>query len=487
MKLSELLVHTQYCCHVADCDIADLVYDSRKAAANTVFFALCGAAADGHDYVQSAYDKGCRVFVTQHAVDLPEDATVLVFEDSRAALARLSCNFFGNPAKELSVVGITGTKGKTTVTNMLRSVFDGCGVKSGVIGTIGAFWGDCYEPTVNTTPESYETQRLLRTMADDGCKAVFIEVSSLGLKQHRSDCIDFHTAVFTNLSPDHIGGTEHESFEEYAFWKKQLFRQCRKAVLNADDAFCADFIKEITCPVTTFSAEKQADFTASNLHFIRDGKLGMEFTLTHANEEDVCRVGMPGVFSVYNALTAAAVADGLGIDKKTVHKALRNACVKGRMEPVAVPGNFDVLIDYAHNGLSFKSVIETVKAYNPTGLIALYGCVGGRAQVRRKEMASISGALCDLTIVSTDDPQYEDPAEIAKEVASYIEEIGGKYEIIVDRAQAIRFALENAKEGNIILLLGKGHEECMKIKGECVPFSERRTVEEYYKNLHETD
>lgn len=483
MKLSELLQNAVYTGSVADCDITDIVYDSRKALADTVFCALCGAAADGHNYVKNAYDKGCRVFAVEHEVELPDDAQQLIFADTRAALARLSCNFFGDPAKELAVVGITGTKGKTTVTNMLRSVFDGCGVKSGVIGTIGAFWGDRFEPTVNTTPESYETQRLLRTMADDGCKAVFIEVSSLGLKQHRSDCIDFDTAVFTNLSPDHIGGTEHESFEEYAYWKKQLFKQCKKAVLNADDAFCAEFRNEIQCPVVTFSAEGAADFAASDLRFIREGKLGMEFTLTHNGENDLCRVGMPGVFSVYNALTAAAVADGLGIDKQTVFTALKDARVKGRMEPVEIPADFDVLIDYAHNGLSFKSVIETVKAYNPSGLIALYGCVGGRAQVRRKEMASISGALCDLTIVSTDDPQFEDPAEIAKEVASYIEEIGGRYEIVIDRAEAIRYALQHAQNGNIILLLGKGHEEFMKVKGESIPFSERKVVEDYYKTL----
>ncbi len=480
MKLSELLKGIVYEGNATDCDILDIVYDSRKAAPDTVFTALCGAAADGHNYVQSAYDKGCRVFVTERAVALPADASVLLVSDTRAALAKLSCNFFGDPAKELAVVGITGTKGKTTVTNMLRSVFDGCGIKSGVIGTIGAFWGDRFEKTVNTTPESYETQRLLRAMADDGCKAAFIEVSSLGLKQHRSDCITFDTAVFTNLSPDHIGGTEHESFEEYAYWKKQLFKQCKKAILNADDAFCAEFQNEITCPVVTFSAEKEADFTADDLRFIREGKLGMEFNLTHAGQTDVCRVGMPGVFSVYNALTAAAVADGMGIDKETVFAALANAKVKGRMEPVSVPGDFDVLIDYAHNGLSFKSVLDTVRAYNPTRLIALYGCVGGRAQVRRKEMAMISGSLCDLTIISTDDPQFEDPTDIAKEVASHIDAIGGKYEIIVDREQAIYYALEHAQAGDIILLLGKGHEEYMKIRGEIVPFSERALIEAYY-------
>ena len=462
-------------------EITDIVYDSRKATAGTLFTALRGAYADGHDFIQKAYDNGCRVFATEQDVQLPTDAIVLQFPDTRAALAQLSCNFFNHPADEMAVVGITGTKGKTTVTNMLRSVFDGCAIKSGVIGTIGAFWGDRYEKTVNTTPESYEIQRLLRTMADDGCKAVFIEISSLGLKQHRSDGILFDTAVFTNLSPDHIGGTEHESFEEYAYWKKQLFKQCRRAVLNADDAFCAQFKEELTCPVTTFSMEhKNADFTADDLRFVRDEKLGMAFTLTHNGISDTCKVGMPGVFSVYNALTAAAVAHGLQIDKQTVFKALENACVKGRMEPVAVPGNYDVLIDYAHNGVSFKSVIETVKAYAPTRLIALYGCVGGRAQVRRKEMAMISGSLCDLSIITTDDPQYEDPAEIAKEVASYVAQIGGKYEIIVDRAEAIRFALDTARDGDIILLLGKGHEEYMKVCGETVPFSERAVIEEYF-------
>lgn len=481
MNLLTILKGIQYKGNASDCEIADLVYDSRKAAANTLFCALCGAYADGHDYAQKAYDSGCRVFALEHEVALPDDAQQLIFEDTRAALALLSCNFFNHPANDLAVVGITGTKGKTTVTNMLRSVFDGCGILSGVIGTIGAFWGANQEKTVNTTPESYEIQRLLRKMADDGCKAVFIEISSLGLKQHRSDGILFDTAVFTNLSPDHIGGTEHESFEEYAYWKKQLFKQCRRAVLNADDAFCAQFKNELTCPVVTFSMENnEADFSADDITFIRTNKLSMGFTLTHNGTKDSCTVGMPGIFSVYNALTAIAVAHGLGVDKQTVFTALKNAFVKGRMEPVAVNGDFDILIDYAHNGLSFKSVIETVKAYNPTRMIALYGCVGGRAQVRRKEMGMISGALCDLSVISTDDPQYEDPAEIAKEVATYVQEAGGEYIIIVDRAEAIRYCLGNAQSGDIILLLGKGHEEYMKVNGESVFFSERAVIEEYF-------
>ena len=481
MKLHSILNNIYTIDNIPDCEITDIVYDSRKAADGTLFCALCGAYADGHQYVQSAYDKGCRVFAVQHKVDLPEDATQLIFEDTRAALALLSCNFFAHPSKELAVIGITGTKGKTTVTNMLRSVFDGCSILSGVIGTIGAFWGDKEEKTVNTTPESYEIQRLLRKMADDGCKAVFIEISSLGLKQHRSDGIEFDTAVFTNLSPDHIGGTEHESFEEYAYWKKQLFKQCKRAVLNADDAFCNEFKNEITCPVVTFSMEhKDADFIASDLEFIRTDKLSMGFTLTHDGISDACTVGMPGIFSVYNALTAIAVANGMGIDKKTVFAALANAYVKGRMQPVAVDGDFDILIDYAHNGLSFKSVIETVKAYNPNRMIALYGCVGGRAQVRRQEMGLISGALCDLSVISTDDPQYEDPAVIAEEVASYVKQAGGEYIIIVDRAEAIRYCLDNAQSGDIILLLGKGHEEYMKVNGETVFFSERAVIEEYF-------
>ncbi len=481
MELLTILKGIEYTGNAVSCDIRDIVYDSRKAAEGTLFCALCGAYADGHTFAQKAYDNGCRVFALEHTVALPDDAQQLIFKDTRAALAALSCNFFSHPSKELAVVGITGTKGKTTVTNMLRSVFDGCGILSGVIGTIGAFWGEREEKTVNTTPESYEIQRLLRKMADDGCKAVFIEISSLGLKQHRSDGIEFDTAVFTNLSPDHIGGTEHESFEEYEYWKKQLFRQCKRAVLNADDAFCAEFKNELTCPVVTFSMENnKADFSADNITFIRTNKLSMGFTLTHDDMQDRCTVGMPGIFSVYNALTAIAVASGLGIDKQTVFTALENACVKGRMQPVAVDGDFDILIDYAHNGLSFKSVIETVKAYNPNRMIALYGCVGGRAQVRRQEMGLISGALCDLSVISTDDPQYEDPAVIAEEVAGFVRQAGGEYIIIVDRAEAIRYCLDNAQSGDIILLLGKGHEEYMKVNGETVFFSEKAVIEEYF-------
>jgi len=464
-----------------DMDIIDLAYDSREAGAGIAFVCLKGAKADGHNFAKDAYGRGSRVFASEKPLDLPEDALVIIFDDTRAALAAMSDNFFRHPSKELAVIGVTGTKGKTTVTHMIKAALDNCGYEAGLIGTVGAVFGDKKYPTVNTTPESYALQKLLRMMADDGCKAACIEVSSLGLKSHRVDKIDFTAGVFTNLSSDHVGGGEHESFEEYAFWKEQLFKHCALSIVNSDDEFSGRIIDASPCTAVTFGIENEADYTARNIEFVRTpGFLGVKFDYIHQVKSMSVKVSMPGLFTVYNTLAAIAVLESLKLPEKDIRHAFENIAVNGRSEIIRVSSSYDVIIDYAHNGISFKNILETLKMYHPKRLICLYGCVGERAQVRRKEMGRISGAMADMSIITSDDPGFEDPAGICDEVAGYVEEAGGKAVKIPDRGEAIRYALSLIEAGDILVLLGKGHELYQKIKGEKVYFSERECIEEYF-------
>lgn len=485
MLLKTLLEGTVTTGEYPECDICDIVYDSRKAREDTVFVCIKGETTDGHKYAKSAYDLGCRVFLAQSKLDLPEDATVIMSTDTRRDLAQMSTNFFRHPAKELKVIGITGTKGKTSITYILRSALENCGIKTGVIGTIGAFYDDKKLPTVNTTPESYELQRILREMADGGCEAVCMEVSSIGLKMSRVYGIEFYAGIFTNLSPDHIGGNEHKSFEEYAYWKKQLYAHSEFTVANRDDAFFDDISASSKGEVISYGLDEKCDYYAENVNPLRrSGFLGIEFDCCKKNGEKWhAQVSMPGFFSVYNVLAAVAVLEKMGVPTAKMQEAFMRVSIDGRMQIVPVSGDYSVIIDYAHNGLSMENVIETVRAYEPNRVVALFGSTGGKATIRRRELGLVSAKMCDSIIITSDDPEYEDPDAIIDEIADWIEQGGGagKYVKITDRAEAINYALDHMQKGDILLLLGKGHEHYMKIKGEKVPFSEIECIERYIK------
>ncbi len=482
MKLSDILytieVKGKYDAQTEICDIA---YDSRKAKENFMFVCLCGARTDGHNFAKSAYDNGCRVFLCEREIELPCDAQIIYCKNTRAALAIASRNLFKNPSKDIAVIGITGTKGKTTVAHIVKCVLDTAGIMTGIIGTVGAGYADVKIPTVNTTPESYELEKMLRMMADAGCKAAAIEVSSLGLKFHRVDGIRFALGVFTNLYPDHIGTNEHETFEEYAYWKKQLFSMCDKAIVNIDDEFSSEIINECACPVVTYGYNKNADYQLVETRKVKIGHmLGIDFSFEHNKTIRDYMISMPGEINAHNALVAVAVADGLNIESEKIKEGLSRVFVKGRGELVETGRDFTIIIDYAHNGVSLKSIIDTVSTYEHYRIIALYGSVGGRTQIRRRELGLVSGAMCDLTIITSDDPDFEDPEKIIKDIEAAVEEAGGKYVSIADRGRAIAYAVKNAQKGDIIILAGKGHEEFMKINGEKVPFSEK---EEIFKAL----
>lgn len=489
MKLSEVLKGVSYeCGNFTDTDIKDIAYDSRKTGEGIMFVCLVGVNADGHKYALSAYEKGSRVFLCEKDVDLPVDAVIIKVEDTRAALASVSCNFFRHPSKELSLIGITGTKGKTTTAHIVKFVLESGGIKTGIIGTVGASFGDTVLPTVNTTPESYELQRMLRLMVDGGCKACVMEVSSLGLKFHRTDGLHFAYGVFTNLYPDHIGTNEHESFEEYAFWKTQLFPMCEKAIVNADDAFSKTVIENCKGQVITYGYSESADYILGSYEKVKEGNiLGVDFEVKTQKADRKFTVALPGEINASNSLVAVALGDGFGVSDEDISKGLKSVFVKGRCELVRADEDVTVIIDYAHNGVSLKSIIETASEYEHNRIITLFGSVGGRTECRREELGMVSGAMSDFTVITSDDPNFEDPQKIGEEIAFYCEKAGGKgkYVIIPDRGEAVNYAVKMAQKGDIIILAGKGHEEYMKIKGEKVPFSEKTEVIKAFKEKKE--
>ena len=482
MYLKRILEGINYICeHDSNPKIDDIIYDSRNARPDVMFVCLSGARYDGHEFAANAYKNGCRCFMVEHPVDLPENCIQIIVENTRASLAVASVNFFRHPAKEMKIIGVTGTKGKTSTAHIIRALIEENGIKCGIIGTIGAFYGDVNIKTVNTTPESYELQRIFRAMADNGCKACVMEVSSISLMAHRVDCLEYDVGVFTNLSPDHIGTNEHPDFEDYMHWKSVMFERSKKAVVNIDDPAYENMLAASNAEVITYGVE-QSDVRADDIRLIKTPRfIGVSFNCTDFGKTYRVEVSLPGYFNVHNTLAGIGVCDALGIDAHSHIDCLKEIRVSGRAECVYVSDDYDVIIDYAHNGLSMKSMLDTLKAYPHNRIIALYGSVGGRTRLRRKELGLVTGKECDLSILTSDDPEFEDPRDIIRDIAVYVEKAGGKYVGIPDRAEAIEYALNQMKSGDILLLAGKGHEQYMKIKGERVPFSEKECIEKLKK------
>ena len=486
MKLIDICKETEYECLSGSMDkeVADLIYDSRKAKKDTAFFCMVGAVCDGHGYIPEVIEKGAIVIVLEKeecAKDIPEDITVLKVPSARRALAFMSAAFFGYPAKKLKTIGITGTKGKTTTSYMIKSMLEEAGKKVGLIGTIGIMIGDEKIPAKNTTPESYELHRVFSQMVRAGCEYMVMEVSSQGLKLDRTAGIEFDIGVFTNLSPDHIGPAEHASFEEYLYCKSLLFRQCRLGIVNADDPHVFEITKNAACPIETFGLEHDADYKASCLKlFSGPGVLGIKYHLSGKADMDV-EVDIPGRFSVYNSLTAVAVCSHFIQDHEIIQSALKNVRVKGRVELVKVSDRFTVIVDYAHNDMSMESLLTSIREYDPARLVVVFGCGGNRSRLRRYDMGSVAARLADLSILTTDNPRFEDPAEIMKDILTGFEGTNGKYKIIEDRREAIFYAFDNAKEGDVIILIGKGHEDYQEIKGVKYHYNDVETALEYVK------
>ena len=466
-----------------DVNVSELVYNTRKVKKECMFVCIKGATFDSHDVAGEAAKNGAVVIVAEHPVDVPAGTAVVLVEDTRYALALISAAYFGYPAKKLKVIGITGTKGKTTTTFMIRSILEHAGISTGLIGTIEVIIGDKHIPAHNTTPESYEVQEYFAQMVAAGCKVAVMEVSSQGLKLHRTAGIRFDIGIFTNLAPDHIGENEHASFEEYMECKSRLFRQCDIGIVNADDEHCSDILKGHTCKVETYGFSEKADLRASDLKLVnRPGFLGVDYHVSGLLNFDV-EIDMPGRFSVYNSLVAIAVCRHFDIPKEDMLAALEVVQTKGRIEKVKVSDDFTLMIDYAHNAMSLESLLTTLKEYTPKRLVCLFGCGGNRSKLRRYEMGEVSGNLADLTVITSDNPRFEEPQAIIDDIKTGIAKTSGKYVEIIDRKEAIRYVIENGRPGDVIVLAGKGHEDYQEICGVKHPMDERVLIAEVLEEL----
>lgn len=479
MKLKSLIQNITYTViNDGNPEISDIIYDSRKVTENTVFVCLKGYTSNGHDYAEAAVKKGAAALVISDNLDfdVPNNVAVIKTDDTRLALALMSVEFFGHPAKELKTVAITGTKGKTTTTAMIAEILEHSGIKTGTIGTLGiVFNGKTYK-TNNTTPESYEIQKAMRDMINSGCKAMVIEASSIGLKHNRLAGITFDAGVFTNFSDDHIGGVEHKDLAEYLFCKSLLFRQCKCTAANLDDEKWKEITKDSDGPLVTFGFSENADLRAKNDHLLSEnGFIGVHFETEGLNNLSV-DVGIPGKFNVYNALAAIAAVSFFNISSQAIIEGLKSAKVKGRVEPVKVPGNYTLLIDYAHNALSMENVLTTLRQYNPNRLITMFGAGGNRPKVRRYEMGEVSGNLSDLSVITEDNSRFENVMDIIEDIKTGISKTNGKYVVVPNRRDAIRYCMENAQDGDIIVLAGKGHEDYQEIKGVKYHMDEREII-----------
>lgn len=480
MKLEKLLKRLTYEVSQGtdDIEVSDLVYDSRKVSKGCVFVCITGAVFDGHEFAGEAVKLGAAAIVAEKDVKMPDDATVIRVDDTRYALALMSAAWFGHPADELKIIGITGTKGKTTTTYMIKSILEGVGHKVGLIGTIEAIIGDEHYPAANTTPESYIIHEYFRKMADAGCEFVVMEVSSQGLMLHRTAGIDFEIGIFTNLGEDHIGPNEHKDFADYVRCKGLLFKQCRLGIANVDDEHFEKVMQGHTCRLTTFGFSDKADLRAENMRLVTGpGYLGVAYEVAGKADFSV-EVDIPGRFSVYNSLTAIAVCLHYGVPAGEIIRALKEAKVKGRIEMVKVSDKFTLMIDYAHNAMSLESLLVTLKEYNPGRLVCLFGCGGDRSKVRRYEMGEVSGKYADLTIITSDNPRTEEPQAIIDDIKVGIAKTDGKYVEICDRKEAIAYAIDNGREGDVIVLAGKGHEDYQEINGKKYPMDERVIIQE---------
>lgn len=482
MRLDELLSGLKYTCirGSVDVEVTGVVYDSRKVKEGCLFLCIEGADFDGHSFAAEAVQKGAKVLVISKPVQLTDEKkiTIVQVDNTRYAMAFISAAWFGHPAEKLKVIGVTGTKGKTTTTYLVKSILENAGYKVGLVGTIKVIIGDTQIHADNTTPESWLLQKYFAEMVKAGLDAVVMEVSSQALMLHRTQGFVFDYGIFTNLESDHIGPNEHASFEEYLACKGLLFKQCRVGIVNGDDSHWQQVTDGHTCELETFGLGEHCMLRAEELKLVhKPGELGVSFHVAGLTDLDV-EVQTPGKFSVYNALSAIAICRHFQVKNENIQRALLAAKVKGRIEMVKVSDCFTLLIDYAHNSMALKSLLTTLREYEPKRLVCLFGCGGNRSRQRRFEMGEVSGKLADLTIITSDNPRFEDPQAIIDDIKMGMAKTSGEYVEICDRKEAIGYAISHGQEGDIIVLAGKGHEDYQEIKGVKYPMDERVLIQE---------
>lgn len=471
-----------------DLDIKGIEKNSKEVKENYIFIAIKGFSVDGHEFIHDAIKNGAIAVMVQEGCDLkslkiPDSVTILMVKDTREALAICSSNFYDNPSSKLKLIGVTGTKGKTTTTFMIKEILEKAGKKVGLIGTIATYInGKRIKDSDRTTPESLELQQIFSKMVDSGVEVVVMEVSSQSLKLHRVDGCQFDIVLFTNFSEDHISEKEHPDMQDYFNSKLKLFEMCKTGIVNVDDLHGAKIPRLFPeSSIITYGIDNFANILAKDIT-ITNSYVDFKVKITDRNER--IKTGIPGRFSVYNSLAAICVAQKFGIDSETIKEALLEVRVPGRSELVNNKKELTIMIDYAHSPESLQNILQATKSYTRGRVISVFGCGGDRDTGKRPLMGEISGKIADYTIITSDNPRTEDPESIVKQIEAGIKKTKGKYEVVVDRIQAIENAIKMANKKDIIILAGKGHEPYQEINGEKYPFDERIIVRDIINKMN---
>ena len=480
MKLKEILtgINDLKAKGNLDIDVNKITSDSRSVESGDMFVAIKGFDVDGHKFVKSAIDNGAKVVLINE--DMAKDMlqyitpniTLITAKDTREAIAICACNFYQNPSRKVKLIGVTGTKGKTTTTFMIKRILEKQGIKTGLVGTIASYSGEKkLEDSDRTTPDSLKLQQLFSTMYNDGCKAIVMEVSSQSLKLHRVDGCDFDIGIFTNFSEDHISEKEHPNMEDYFASKVLLFKMCKVGFINVDDVNTIRVPSIVkTCEFKTYGIDNECDLLAKDIT-ITNSYVDFRVKINGKNER--IKTDIPGRFSVYNSLSAISVALKMGVSVDNIKEALKDVKVPGRSELVDNKLGLTIMIDYAHSPESLQSILQAVKSYTRGRVISVFGCGGDRDHAKRPQMGEISGRIASYTIITSDNPRTENKEEIVKEIEEGIKKTKGKYECIVDRTEAIKKAISMCEKNDIIVLAGKGHETYQEINHVKYPYDER--------------
>ena len=491
MKLEKILVGIENIAAKGslNLEIKNVESNSKKIKKNGLFVAIIGFDTDGHQYIQEAIENGAiAVMVDRNAnlksLKLPEDITVIVSQNTRKDIAKVACNFYENPSYEFNLIGITGTKGKTTTTYMIKAILEKQGLKVGLIGTIYNIIGDqIIEESSRTTPDSLELQKLFRKMADAKVDVVVMEVSSQSLKLNRVDGSHFNMVVFTNFYKDHISEKEHTDMEDYFESKQRIFSLCNKGYINADDFVTYKILNQFpNHDIQTYGIDNHCQFLAKDIT-VTNSSVDFKVKIDRINQR--IKVGIPGRFSVYNALAAICVTLNFGVTADMIKEALLNIKVPGRSEMIENDKDLTIMIDYAHTPESLENILTAVKTYTRGKVISVFGCGGDRDKSKRSLMGEASGKIADYTIITSDNPRTEAPMEIINQIEEGMKKTNGKYTCIEKRKEAIQEAILMARRPDIVVLAGKGHETYQEINGKKYRFDEREIVKEILKNLDE--
>ena len=470
-----------------DLEIKGIEKNSKEVKEGYMFIAIKGFSTDGHQFVENAIENGANCVMLEEGCDfksmnIPENITILMVKNTREALAICSSNFYGNPSAQLKLIGVTGTKGKTTTTFMIKEILEKSGKKVGLIGTIATYInGNRIKDSDRTTPESLELQQTFRQMVDEGVEVVVMEVSSQSLKLHRVDGCKFDIVLFTNFSEDHISEKEHPDMQDYFNSKLKLFEMCKTGIVNADDLHSAKIPRLFPdSNIVTYGIDNFANVLAKDVT-ITNAYVDFRVKITDRNER--VKTGIPGRFSVYNSLAAICVAQKFGISPDIIKQALEEVRVPGRSELVDNKLELTIMIDYAHSPESLQNILQASKSYTRGRVISLFGCGGDRDSGKRPIMGEISGKIADYTIITSDNPRTEEPQKIVDQIEDGIKKTKGKYEVVLDRVNAIETAIKMANKRDIIILAGKGHEPYQEINGEKYPFDERIIVKNIIEKM----